>query len=70
MEKFNSRKTLCLGASNACYKASAAISGSSQPAAGNKVFSKCLFLEVLSVYVFISKILQVAYLKFETLLGT
>lgn len=54
-----------LGTSNARYRASGAVSGSFQSSAA----SKYLFLEVLSVYVFMSKILQVVYLKFETLLG-
>lgn len=42
------------------------VSGSFQPA----VARKYLFLEVLSVYALMSKILQAVYLKFETLLGT
>lgn len=35
-----------------------------------KSSANAYFLEVLSLYVFIIKILQVVYVKFETLLGT
>lgn len=56
-----------LGTSSTFYRASGAVSGSfPEPAAA----SKYLFLEVLSVYVFMSKVLQAVYVKFDTLLGT